>query len=328
MQFTHHFLIRLIDTCICVFGGISYFFFRVIGWRKISLIGRFLGRVIYHIDATSKESLAKQMHRILKDENNKEKEMNATKKCFENHYARIIETIFFGRLSKKILDEMIEVRGIEYIDKALSYGNGAILLLAHFGSFLLPLPYLAYKGYKISQLTGKQRHKSFIDERIWVWRKHDADRHPVRYIQAEKFLRPMLMALRNNEILSIAFDGRDGSNWTLVDFFGQKAMFSSGPFRLARKTGASIIPTFVIRNSDDTHLLIFEKPFDLPQTSFTDLKKTAAYDTSRYAEFFSEYVKRYPCHFGMALLKHSFNASEDYQQLFVDEEYKNPEGNQ
>ena len=88
---------------------------------------------------------------------------------------------------------------------------------------------------------------------------------------------------------------------------------------MARKTGASIIPTFVVRNSDDTHLLIFEKSFNLSQTSFPDLKKTAAYDTVRYTEFFSDYVKRYPCHFGMTLLKHRFQTSEDYPQLFIDE---------
>jgi len=319
MKISHLLLARLVDAGLWVFGEISYLFFRLIGWRKISLMGRFLGRVIYHIDATSKESLAKEIFGILKDERNKEIIMKATKKCFENHYARVFETFFFGRLSKKILSEMIEVRGIENINKALSYGNGVILLLAHFGSFLLPLPYLGYEGYKVNQLTGKQRHKSLIDERLWAWRKRDADSLPVKYIQTERFLRPMLRALKNNEILSIAFDGRDGSNWTPVNFLSRKAMFSSGPFRLARKTGASIIPTFVVRNSDDTHLLIFEKPFDLPQTDFPDLKKAAAYDTGRFAEFFSDYVKRYPCHFGMTLRKHRFQASEDYPRLFVDD---------
>jgi hypothetical protein len=94
-----HLLTRLVDAGLWVFGEISYLFFRLIGWRKISLMGRFLGCVIYHIDAKSKESLAKEILGILKDEKNKEKIIKATKKCFENHYARIIETFFFGRLS-------------------------------------------------------------------------------------------------------------------------------------------------------------------------------------------------------------------------------------
>ena len=314
-----HLLISIIDTGLWVIGEISYLFYRLIGWRKISRMGRFLGRVIYHINATRKQLLVQEILRMLGNSESKEQSLKVTKKCFEIHYARIIETFFFGRLSKEILCEMIEVRGIENINKALSEGNGVILLLAHFGSFLLPLPYLGYEGYKVNQLTGRQRHKSLIGERLWVWRKRDADRLPIKYIQAERFLRPMLKALQNNEILSIAFDGRDGSNWTPVNFLGCKAMFSSGPFKLAKKTGAVIIPTFVVRKNDDTHLLIFEKPFTLTQTDFPDLKRTAEYDTGRYAEFFSDYVKKYPCHFGMTLLKHHSQASEDYPQIFVDE---------
>jgi KDO2-lipid IV(A) lauroyltransferase len=314
-----HSLIKLVDTVFGVLGEISYFFYRIMGWRRISSTGRFWGRMIYRLNEKRRQALAQEIRLILTDEKNREVIMQVTRRCFENHYARITETFFFGRLSKDILDEMIEVRGMENIDKALSCGHGVILLLAHFGSFLLPLPYLGYNGYKVNQLTGKQRHKSLIHERVWVWRKRDADRLPVKYIQAERFLRPMLNALKNNEILCIAFDGRDGSNWTPVNFLGRKATFSVGPFKLARKTGAVIIPTFVIRNQDDTHRLFFEKSFDLPQTTLFDLKKTVADDTDRYTQFFSEYVKKYPCHFGMTLLTHNFNASEDYPQLFVDE---------
>lgn len=316
---TAHIWTRVIDAGLWVFGEISYFFYRIMGWRRISSAGRFLGRLICRLDGKRRGALAQAIRLILADEKNREVIMQVTRRGFENHYARITETFFFGRLSKDVLDEMLEVRGMENVDKALSYGHGVILLLAHFGSFLLPLPYLGYKGHKVNQLTGRQRHKSLIHERVWVWRKRDADRLPVKYIQAERFLRPMLNALKNNEMLCIAFDGRDGTNWTPVNFLGRKAMFSAGPFKLARKTGAVIIPTFVIRNQDDTHVLLFEKPFDLPKTAMSDLKNTVADDTDRYAQFFSEYVKKYPCHFGMTLLTHDFNASEDYPQLFVDE---------
>ena len=107
MKISHLLLARLVDAGLWVFGEISYLFFRLIGWRKISLMGRFLGRVIYHIDATSKESLAKEIFGILKDERNKEIIMKATKKCFENHYARVFETFFFGRLSNSNLSQIL-----------------------------------------------------------------------------------------------------------------------------------------------------------------------------------------------------------------------------
>jgi len=311
--------IKAVDTGLWILGEAAYLLYRWLGWRNTAKMGRLLGRTLYRIDKTGKKLLEKELRWMLPDEAKQARIIRTSKRCFENHYARLLETCFFGRLSKEKLGEMIRVRGLEYISEAMSNGHGAIILLAHFGSFLLPLPYLGYAGYPVNQLTGKQRHRSVIDERIWVWRKRDADRLPIKYIQAEEFLRPMLNALRNNEILSIAFDGRDGANWTTVDFLGRKAQFSSGPFRLARKTGAVIIPTFVVRNDDDTHSIIFERPFDLSQEGFSDVKKAAESDTKKYAEFFSDYVKRYPCHFGMTLVKHHHHEGEDYPKLLVDE---------
>jgi len=302
-----------------ILGEAAHLLHQWLGWRNTAKMGRFLGRILYHIDKPGRELLGKELSWMLCDGANREEVIQTAKRCFENHYARILETCFFGRLSKEIISDMIRVRGMEHISKAMLRGHGVIILLAHFGSFLLPLPYLGYAGYPVNQLTGKQRHRSVIDERIWIWRKRDADRLPIKYIQAEEFLRPMLNALKNNEILSIAFDGRDGANWATVDFLGRKALFSSGPFRLARKTGAVIIPTFAIRNDDDTHSIIFEKPFHLPQEKMSDVKKAAESDTKRYAEFFSGYVKRYPCHFGMTLVKHHLHEGEDYRHFFIDE---------
>lgn len=307
------------DTGLWILGEAAYLLYRWLGWRNTAKMGRFLGRILYRIDKAGRKSLEKELCRMILDEAKRTRIIQTAKRCFENHYARILETCFFGRLSKEIISEMIRVQGMEHISEAMLRGHGVIILLAHFGSFLLPLPYLGYAGYPVNQLTGKQRHRSVIDERIWVWRKRDADRLPIKYIQAEEFLRPMLNALKNNEILSIAFDGRDGTNWTTVDFLGRKALFSSGPFRLARKTGAVIIPTFVVRNDDDTHSIVFEKAFHLPQGKMSDVKKAAESDTKRYAGFFSDYVKRYPCHFGMTLVKHHLHEGEDYPHFFVDE---------
>ena len=312
--------IWFIDAGLWILGEAAYLTYRWLGWRNMAKIGRCLGRFLYHIDKTGRELLEKELSWMICYEANQARIIQTAKRCFENHYMRILESCVFGRLSKEILSEMIQVQGMAHISEAMLRGNGVIILLAHFGSFLLPLPYLGYAGYPVNQLTGKQRHRSVIDERIWVWRKRDADRLPVKYIQAEKFLRPMLNALKNNEILSIAFDGRDGANWTTVDFLGRKALFSSGIFRIARKTGAVIIPTFVIRNDDDTHSIIFEKPFDLSQERFADVKKAAESDTKKYPEFFSEYVKRYPCHFAMTLVKHHLQTAGDYPDLLVTEQ--------
>jgi len=195
----------------------------------------------------------------------------------------------------------VHAEGLENLDIALSRGKGVILLLSHFGSFLLPLPFLGYRGYNINQITGKQIHTSLIAERMWRWRKKDADKLPINFIQADKFLRPVYKALMNNEIVVMAFDGRDGSKWAVTEFFERKVRFSTGPFELAKNTGATIIPTFTIRMKNGTHKLVLESPFKL--TNVNQTESALLYDTRRFAKLFARYIEESPSHFGMVLYR-------------------------
>jgi KDO2-lipid IV(A) lauroyltransferase len=120
-------------------------------------------------------------------------------------------------------------------------------------------------------------------------------------MQVEKFLRPIYNALKKNEIVAIAFDGREGSKWIVTSFYQRKALFSTGPFELARRTGAIIIPTFIIRKKRHTHKLIFEMPLTLSENS--DIEKALSEDTIRFAELLTYYIDKYPCHFGWLLFK-------------------------
>ncbi len=219
---------------------------------------------------------------------------------------RQAENLLFGRLTRSMLDRMTVIEGLEHIDRALGRGRGVILLLNHFGSFLLPLPVLGFKGDRVNQVTGKVLSRNTLADLIWRLRKREADRLPIQFIGVASFLRPVYDALRKGEIVAIAFDGREGKRWIPVKFIERTALFSPGPMNLARKTGAAIIPTFVVRRPDDRHRIIFMKEFDLTQTS--DAEEALTIDTKRYAAILEDYVLRHPDHFGATLLDARRNA--------------------
>jgi len=240
--------------------------------------------------------------------------MTVIKRSFENYYERQAATFFFGSMSKQVLDRLMTVQGIENLDAALSKGRGVIMLLSHFGFFLLPLPFLGYRGYKVNQITGRQIHANLLAERFWTWRKNEADRLPVHYLQVDSFLRPVFKALASNEIVAIAFDGRDSQNWVVVDLFQQKVRFSSGPFELARRTGAAIIPTFVIRERTGRFKLVLEPEFRLSGDS--DMHRALDEDTRNFTDIFARYLVEYPCHFGMILRNMVASQSSGDQNAF------------
>lgn len=289
-----------IDITLMAAGKTAHVLYYFFGSGFASFLGGLLGDVVHKTNRRLNTSIRKGIAETFSefDEN---KIDYVLKNSFKNHFKRQVETFFFGALSKDRVNNLVHASGIEHIDSALSKGKGVILLLSHFGSFLLPLPFLGFRGYKVNQITGRQRHSSLIAERIWAWRKKEADRLPVKFIQSDRFLRPCYEALQRNELVAIAFDGRDGSKWSEVDFLGRKVRFSTGPFELARRTGATIIPVFVVRNKDNTHRLVFE-----PALKFSDnhnAQDAASFDTRNFAEIFAAYIKRYPCHFGMVLYK-------------------------
>ena len=289
-------IIKFIDAFLFFWGKIAYQIYFLFGWRIVSLSGGWIAFIKYFLDKTKHEILKNELQELFGNRYANDKIKKIVRKSFRVYYTRQVETFFLGAINKQTINNILDVEGLEHVDDALKDGKGVILLLAHFGSFLLPLPFFGFNNYKINQITGNQIPSSKIADRMWVWRKKEASKLPVTYISADGFLRPVFKALKNNEIVVIAFDGRDGSKWVEVDFFDKKALFSPGPFDIARRTGSAIIPTFVKQKNKKVHQMKLEPRFELSKDA--DKKKAVKIDTINFANLFQEYVLCCPCHFG------------------------------
>ncbi len=307
----------LVDALLAASGLLLKAVFRLSGWRMIQRWGKCAGRVRFVADRVQREVIEAEFARLFGGTRDAAALRTITRKSFENDTMRLFETAFFGSMDRRTTAAIASVEGLGHVDAALARGRGVIMLLSHFGSFLLPLPFLGFRGYVVNQITGKQVHTSFLAERIWRYRKKEADRLPVKFTQVDRFLRPVYEALRGNEIVAIAFDGRDSTKWATVDFFGRRARFSTGPFELARRTGAAIVPTFVVRKKGGRHRITFREEFTL--SGNPDAAKALEADVGNFARIFQEYVSLSPCHFGTVLYKlRRAAAANPETALFVD----------
>lgn len=307
-------VVTIIDMGMFIFGKTAHFLLWLAGWNGVFAAGRLCGKLVYHLDACKRHQTEEQLARLYGDKLTMEQVATAARKSFRNYYERQAATFFFGSMDKQTVDRIMSVQGLENLDSALSKGKGVIMLLSHFGFFLLPLPFLGYRGYKVNQITGRQIHANLLAERFWTWRKNEADKLPVHYLQVDSFLRPVFKALASNEIVAIAFDGRDSQNWVVADLLGQKVRFSSGPFELARRTGAAIVPTFVVREDTGKFKLVLEPEFKLAEDP--DDHKALETDTKMFADLFASYLVEYPCHFGMILRKLGASQTTGDQNAF------------
>ena len=306
----------VIDAGLIVCGWFLSLIHRCLGWRGIGFWGKLAGDGLYFADRNRRRIIAEELTRLFGGRFEQVRIRSIARRSCEHFSMRLFETVFFGSLDRRTTEELARAEGIPHIDEALARGKGVILLLSHFGSFLLPLPFLGFRGYAVNQITGKQVHRSLVAERIWLWRKREADRLPVRFRQVERFLRPVYQALKGNEIVAIAFDGRDSTTWAVVDFFGRRARFSTGPLELARRTGAAIVPTFVIREPGGRHRIEFLEEFRLSATSAAENAESE--DAQNFARLFESYVEKYPCHFGMVLYNLRRAPANPATALFLD----------
>jgi len=284
--------------------NVGWAVFRTIAWlfplNILFKLGSLCAKVYFYLDTELKRTLIKELHTIFMDKSAQEINEIALRSLII-YFKRQVENVIYGKLTKEYLKKMVFIEGLGNLDKGLDNGKGVIILLSHFGSFLLILPALAFKGYSISQITGSPHLKNerVTSKKLSTIRQREYDRLPIKFLRADKSLYSAFKALKRNELVAITLDGRTGSKWLPVKIFNSRAFLAPGPIRIAMKTGAAIIPTFIIRNIDNTHRLVLEQPFEIKNYETED--ETISANLQGLAEIFERYVYKYPCHYGMIL---------------------------
>jgi Kdo2-lipid IVA lauroyltransferase/acyltransferase len=171
-------------------------------------------------------------------------------------------------------------------------GRGILILTAHFGNFELLSIAHAMNGYQISLVHHTQRFlpgdavMTFIRERagVEVIRKHAA-------------ARAVLRALHDGEMVGIPFDqNAKRREAVFVPFFSELAATSSGLARLARMSGAAVVPVFIVRDPNlRTHRIIIQNELPLQHTA--DENADMIENTGRFVAAIERMVRAYPDQF-------------------------------
>jgi KDO2-lipid IV(A) lauroyltransferase len=206
---------------------------------------------------------------------------------FANIGAFFAELAFAWFASSRRLARLFHIEGIEHLRAALDRGSGVVLVSGHFTPLeictpaikpLVPLFAFMYTPRRNAlldafQSRGRERtgHESFPNSD----------------------LRALLRALKRNAVVWYAPDqAYAGSTGELLTFFGEPAMTNTGASRIARLTGAAIVPLFYCRRPDDSgYLLRFHAP--LPGVPSDDPVRDTRALTAQLEEFVRECPAQY-----------------------------------
>ncbi|MBI6545815.1 MAG: lysophospholipid acyltransferase family protein, partial [Cyanobacteria bacterium NC_groundwater_1444_Ag_S-0.65um_54_12] len=171
----------------------------------------------------------------------------------------IVEVMRFPRWHQEAT-KIVILEGREHLDQALARGKGAIVVTAHFGNWELLAAALVRWFAPLTVLVQTPSKSAFarlfVEYRQLVGVKTYANLGPAS-------IRTALRALRRGELLGLLCDQHGWSGAGMAIFFGHHVSVPLGPFILAQRTGAQIIPARIIREKHDRHVLVISPPLTI-----------------------------------------------------------------
>src|SRR5438128_9329394 len=179
--------------------------------------------------------------------------------------------------------------GLENYLEGLRRGRGVIFMTAHFGAWELSSFAHALYGYPL-KFVVRPIDNPRVEKLISNYRTASGNVP----IQRRSAARDVLKALRENEAIGILFDqNTTRSEGVFADFFGIPAATTPAIATFALRTGAAVVPGFLIwEQSLGKHRLRFDPPVDVIDTG--NLAHDVVENTKRFNKILESYVRKYP----------------------------------
>ena len=250
-------------------------------------ISRVLGDFAYSASTADRENVHDNLRHVLGAQANPAQIAKVARRVFRNQACNYFDLFRVASLDPEQIEQLVTTHGWERVDRALSDGKGLIIVTAHFGNVDIVAQVFAVRHYTV---TVAAEHLQ--PEKLYQYVVSQRASKGIRLIPADRFLRPLYRALRNNEIIGLAVDRNLTGTGTLTDFFGAPALLPDGPVRVALRTGATLMPAFGLRQPDGALEIFFEPPLQIEKTG------NASHDVhsgmAKVVAVLEEYIARYP----------------------------------
>ncbi|MBI3323709.1 MAG: mitochondrial fission ELM1 family protein [Candidatus Omnitrophica bacterium] len=180
------------------------------------------------------------------------------RRLFGNLGAGLIEMLRLPAVDQAYFERYIEVQGKEHFIQASQAGRPILFLTAHFGNWEMCSIAAAFLGFPIVALARAQSQLPRLYRLLVSYRESKG----CRVVHKGGAMRRLFKTLSEGGLVGIVGD-QSSRQGIPVEFFGRPALFATGPFELARATGALIVPAFMHRLRGPHQRLIIGPPLEL-----------------------------------------------------------------
>ncbi|HQP10662.1 MAG TPA: lysophospholipid acyltransferase family protein, partial [Candidatus Omnitrophota bacterium] len=214
-----------------------------------------------------------------------------TKDVFRN-FGRYLCEFFQMRemVDGKFIKNNVRIEGIDRLDRILKEGKGGIIVTGHIGNWELGGVLLSVLGYPLMAIALPHKERPVND-----LFNSQRESKGVTVVPPTGALRRCIEQLRANKLVALVADRDFSHAGVAVDFLGKKMIVPKGPAMFSLKTGAPIVPMFLIRNTDKTFTMFCCEPIYPPQENKDQDEPGVILGLMRrYLSVMEEKIRQYP----------------------------------
>lgn len=234
-----------------------------------------VGDIFRRTTNTYRDNVEANVSQVLDVDPDDPRVQDATRSIFRTSARNFVDLITMPRESRSNLLDSLKITSGDWsvIDEALAEGKGVILAACHLGSFDQAGQVLRARGYKLTIVTGRTTSRFIFDGVTHLRGTNGA----TMVEPTPSGVRKVIRALRNGECAVIVSDRDFFQNGRPVEFFGKTTSLPPGAIRIARDTGAIVVPilTWRLRNG---HEMSIARSFSVEKTADLEADMRAGFD--------------------------------------------------
>jgi len=263
----------------------------ILPYRIASDAGGLIGRLGYKIDKRHRNVAIENLSRAFPGRDRKDISRIANK-VFENLGRSVAEFIHIASRPpdsvREMLNKWVKIEGQDHVNNAIMNNKGIIYLGAHFGNWELLGQVLSTNkcgfnviarpidNYRLNQIIVSLR--SVLGANV---------------LSKKGVLRDTLRVLKKGGAVGILLDQNSSKeDGVFVDYFGQLAATNKGLALIAMKSGASVIPVFIVREDTCRHRVVYLPEIEIKRSD--DLESDVLTYTQKFTSIIESFVRDHP----------------------------------
>lgn len=245
-----------------------------------------LGRLVYSLDRFHRRLALTNIGRALPSKPLDERRA-IIRRVFAHFGSVLLELIKVGTLTDDEILARIETEGEERVRQAHAKGRGVLLFTGHFGYWEVGAIAIALRVQPLA-VMARPLDNPYLHHMLERIRTRNGN----SVIYRQGAIRKVLQELAANRAVAILIDQHlHTPDAVFVDFFSRPAATTNALAALALRTGAPVIPAFVLPLPNGRYRVVYEHAVEPPAPDSPDAVRVF---TQRCTDVLEMYIRRHP----------------------------------